>query len=669
MTQPANRVPAWRSYTATGNPTDIVPSTTVAREIGGKIDAINGQAAGLTIDGDSTLAGEKVRDVLARFPEKLVTSYGVTHDPDGQHTAANSAAYQAAINDCAGTFRLVHPAGLSVMLGTLRITRPDTHLVLDGIITLAPDSNTNCLDIYAPGQSLERISITGQGIIDGNRSGQQGGQTAVSGGICANTLSHTDNTPDMPSFPTRIDNLLISGITIRNTFNWPLSLGFISNSLITNITLLDGGNSPQFIWSADNCWFTDSLSTGHTDGGFVFYMGCRRCGATGNTVSSNHDGIGVYADSSDQPANENILIANNHVHDNADGGIGITTTDQKSADGLIQRNILITGNILSNNNTHGRNGGGSIGIVAAHGVQVRNNLVSRDGSTARTGNPVYAAYVSDSCQFVEIEGNHFEDIGSTANPGTAIYLNRPTGAIIRNNIFANTAGTSGPLRTGLGGTVGAAGLISGNVAAGPMAGPLLALAWQTDTAFISQPDGMGGLLDTLPRSSNIVASGHYDYDGRTLSRQIGATTDDTGLFLQTARNQTTGAVSGDIVLNKGNIFRVFSLSLNGAITTPNGHVLLNIRSPSGAPLMMQVFTIKAAHGDRVTFPQSFTSDTVSVMVPPFHNGTNMIVGGPSTLSPPDRTGFTVGKFWVGLGGANIDPADDITVMAIGELSS
>ncbi|MBA5726427.1 glycoside hydrolase family protein [Bombella mellum] len=668
MTQPVNRTPAWRSYTVTGNPEDIVPSTTVAREIGGKIDALNGQAAGLALDGDSTLAGEKVRDVLARFPEKMVTSYGVTHDPTGQNIAANSAAYQAAIDDCAGTFRLLHPAGLAVMTGTLRITKSDTHLILDGTLTLAPGSNTNCLDIDAPGQSLERISITGRGVIDGNGTSQQGGQTAVSGGICANTLSHTGNTPDRPSSPTLIDNLLISGITVRNTFNWPLSLGFISNSIVTGVTLANGGNSPQFIWSADNCWFTDSLSTGHTDGGFVFYMGCRRCGATGNTVSGNHDGIGVYCDSSDQPANENILIASNHVHDNADSGIGVTTADQKGTDGLIQRNILITGNVLSNNNTHGRDGGGSIGIVAAQGVQVRGNIVSRDGSTTTTGKPVYAAYVSDNSRNVGIEGNHFEDIGSATNPGTAIYLNGSVGTVIRNNTITNTAGAAGPTRTGIEGNVGPQSLVGGNMATSALAGSLLLVGWQDDTVFMGQPDGRGGQLDSLPLANNIVASGQYGYGDRTLSRQIGTTANDVGIYLQTAETQSTGAASGNIVLRKGSVFREFAFQPNGAIVPPMGGVLLTMRSPTGAPLMMQVFTVRAAHGDRITFPQSFTSDNVAVMMPPFHNGTNMIVGGTSTLGPTDRNGFTVGKFWVGGGGANIDPADDITIMAIGEQS-
>lgn len=224
------------------------------------------------------------------------------------------------------------------------------------------------------------------------------------------------------------------------------------------------------------------------------------------------------------------------------------------------------------------------------------------------------------------------------------------------------------MRTGLGGTAGPNTLIGGNTATSALAGSLLDMGWQTDTIFLSQPDGKDGLIDNLPRNSNIVASGQYSYDGRDLSRQIGAATGDLGIYLQTARNQSTGALSGNIVLNSGTVFREFSFLPNGAISPPMGGTLLNTLNPARTPLMMQVFTVKAAHGDRVTFPQSFTSDTVSVMVPAFYNGTNMIVGGASSTTPPDRSGFTLGKFWVGLGGANIDPADTITVIAIGELS-
>lgn len=46
---PQNTIPPWKSYTQTGNPADIVSSTTVANAIGTKVDAVSGQSQGETL--------------------------------------------------------------------------------------------------------------------------------------------------------------------------------------------------------------------------------------------------------------------------------------------------------------------------------------------------------------------------------------------------------------------------------------------------------------------------------------------------------------------------------------------------------------------------------------------------------------------------------------------
>ena len=663
-----NTTPNWRSYTTTGNPVDIVPSPTVAKAIGQKVDAQNGQAEGLALDGTTTLSGLTVDRVLGRFSTLPVTDFGVVDDPDGQHVDDNTAAYQTALDACAGQHQLLHPTGLSVVLHNIQITKSDTILILDGSLTLAPNSNTNCLDIYAPGKTLERISITGRGVIDGNGSNQQGGQTAVAGGICANTLSHTGNTPDDPTTPTLIDSLLISGITIRNTFNWPISLGHISNSLVSGVTLLNGGNSPQFIWSADNCWFNDSVSAGHTDGGFVFYMGCRKCGASGNSVYGNHDGIGVYSDASSQPANDGIIISGNMVHDNRDNGIGITTmTDD--AHTITQRNILVTGNTLTNNNTGGRNGGGSIGIVAAYGVRVSGNRVTQDGSTTTSGQPVYSLYVSDSCQNIVITDNSFENVGSQTNHGTAIYINKASGCSIQNNTIADSGGASGVTRVGIGGILGARCIMGGNIALTPLSGPLLSLQWPDDAVFLGQPDGNGGQRNNLSLLTQLTVGGEYTYNNQTLSQPVAASASD-GLFsFQAVRGSTDALTGGRFVLQtKAGLYRQFVMSGDGALSSPIGTLLTGDRGANGLPLYAQRFTVRAGHGDFVAFPRAFATNDVSVFVAPSFDGTNMQLAGASTTSPPTQAGFTLGKYWVGGGGANVAPAGKVTILAIGEIS-
>ncbi|GBQ08892.1 right-handed parallel beta-helix repeat-containing protein [Saccharibacter floricola] len=625
-----------------------------------------------TVD-SSTIASlsenvQSLKEKFANLSSVSLLHLGVINDPNGDFIDQNSKAYQKALNDCAGSYKLIHPANLTVVLHNLKITQSNTYWEMEGNIYLAPNENKNIVDIGNAGETISSISITGRGTFWGNKQYQQGGATAVLGGICSNTLSHMSNTPDNPQSPGLINNLLVSGITIRDTFNWPISLGYITNCLITETTLLKGGNSPQFIWSADNCWFNNNISRGHTDGGFVFYMGCRNCGAINNSVYENNDGIGVYCDTSTQPGNNRIIIDNNNIYNNADSGIGVTTMTQDNTE-IIQRNILITNNILSNNNTNGRNGGGSIGIVGAYGVYVHGNSIEKDGSTTTSGHPIYAIYVSDNCQHVTIDANTIENTGSATNPGTAIYLNQPRGAVIRNNIIANTEGASGPTHNGIAGAVGSQSTIGGNIFLSEFTGSALDLSWSTDTVFLSQPDGHGQLLDNLTRTTDLIVSGEYNYNDRYLSHRIGTMTSDASLYLQTARQPSSDNVHGNIVLSQGGMFREFSLAMNGSITTPNGGILLSALSPTGAPLLLQSFSVTAAHGDYVSFPQPFTSDAVTVIVPSFYNGTNMVMGGAFNTTPPNRDGFTLGKFWVGLGGSNIDVAGPITVLAIGELSS
>ena len=605
---------------------------------------------------------------LSSLTVSYVTDFGVVHDPDGQHVNDNTAAYQTALDACAGQHQLIHPAGLSVVLHNLKITNSDTFWVMNGRITLAPNENRNMVDVGLPGNTISRVSITGRGVFIGNGANQQGGQTAVAGGICANTLSHTGNTPDNPDSPGVVDNLLISGITIRDTFNWAISLGHIRNSLVSGVTLLNGGNSPQFIWSADNCWFNDSISANHTDGGFVFYMGCRKCGASGNSVYGNHDGIGVYSDVSSQPANDGIIISGNHVHDNRDSGIGITTMTD-NAHVITQRNILVTGNTLTNNNTGGRNGGGSIGIVAAYGVRVSGNRVTQDGSTTTSGQPVYSLYVSDSCQNIVITDNSFENVGSATNPGTAIYINKAAGCSIQNNTIADSGGASGVTRAGIGGILGPRCMMGGNVALTPLSGPLLSMQWPDDAVFLGQPDGNGGQRNNLSLLTQLTVGGEYTYNGQALSQPVAASASD-GLFsFQAVRGNTDALTGGRFVLQtKAGMYRQFIMSGDGALSSPVGTLLTGDRGANGMPLYAQRFTVRAGNGDFVAFPRAFASSDVSVFVAPSFDGTNMILGGASTTSPPTQAGFTLGKYWVGVGGSNAAAAGPVTIMAIGEIA-
>ena len=57
MNSPTNTTPAWKSYMATGNPSDIVASTTVADAIGAKVDATSGQSLNQQLEAPTVTGG------------------------------------------------------------------------------------------------------------------------------------------------------------------------------------------------------------------------------------------------------------------------------------------------------------------------------------------------------------------------------------------------------------------------------------------------------------------------------------------------------------------------------------------------------------------------------------------------------------------------------------
>lgn len=74
MAFPTNTTPPWKSYLTTQDPADIVKSTTVAAAIGTKVDATNGQASNLTVQGGS-FTGVTL-DETSKLPVATTTSAG-----------------------------------------------------------------------------------------------------------------------------------------------------------------------------------------------------------------------------------------------------------------------------------------------------------------------------------------------------------------------------------------------------------------------------------------------------------------------------------------------------------------------------------------------------------------------------------------------------------------
>ncbi|WP_336718552.1 right-handed parallel beta-helix repeat-containing protein [Asaia bogorensis] len=458
-----------------------------------------------------------------------VTDFGVVHDPAGDYIAANTAAYHNALQACSGLRRLRHRAGLTTILNPLTIGMP-TQLELDGLIQLAPNANAGVVTLGA-----SNIAIEGKGTIDGNLSRQQGGIGTALGGIVANSSQTNSATLIRPSNPVLISNIRVRGITIQNVFNWPVSIGFASNCILDDINMLNSGSSPQFIFSSNNCWLLHSRITGITDGGFVFYQGSSNCGARGNSVWGNHDGLGVFCDDSSMDPDYYVSLTDNLVYGNRDSGIGITTGGANPSRN--QRRILVATNILWGNNNGGGQGLGSIGLVGAQGVMVRQNLIYGDGAENTAGNAAYSIYANEACSEITVDDNLIGNVGSAAAPGTAIYINNPVNTRVTNNSVYDTGGASGTTAAGIGGGFGAGGILGGNVAMGPIAGHLMQVNLLPDTLVVGQQraDGKqmfsGGLAITsgdveidngylgLTSYPNAAAAGTSQSDANPIAQQ------------------------------------------------------------------------------------------------------------------------------------------------------
>ncbi|MBS1060762.1 right-handed parallel beta-helix repeat-containing protein [Gluconobacter sp. Dm-44] len=406
-----------------------------------------------------TLAG-KMKQLV------MVTDFGVVHDPNGENVTANSIAYLNAITMTSGQARLHHPQNITAVLNPM-IFKVPIHLELAGTIMLARDTNASIIELQSSNIVIDGL---GTGILDGNRTGQVGGVGTALAGITANCTTTSAAMPLPPADPIAISSIRIRNLKIKSVFNWPISLGFISDCRVEGCTFHDSMSSPQFIFSVDNCWFNHNHVYDITDGGFVFYQGNRHCGATGNIIHDCHDGIGVYCDNDQMSADMFVTIQGNIVYNNRDSGIGLTTGGSNPV--LLQQRVIVAGNILANNNTGGRSGGGSIGIVGAQGVLIDGNMIFGDGSNGTGTDPSYSIFVDGVSSFVTIQNNIIGDCGSASALGVGIWLASPNNCSVINNGFYCTQGASGVMKAGIGGGFGAAGIYRDNYTMGAINGYL-----------------------------------------------------------------------------------------------------------------------------------------------------------------------------------------------------
>lgn len=436
----------------------------------------NSGASNISIDGSTSSI-----KLSSAFPIIPVECFGVVNDSDGSLATANTTAYLKALQACAGKYTLYHRPTLSVYVNSTLLpgALDRLHWIMEGTLTLYKDANCSIVDITG----LTNFKISGNkiGIIDGNKANQTGGYPTYLGGFVSNMTGTQDTTtgvntsgqtvtiPPMPiSATTKVTTGpgVIEGFEIINIFNWPISLSGINDVIVQNNDIHGHNSSCQFFDSSNRCQFNYNHVYNSPDAGFVFYRGNSYGVAMGNIIHECSQGINSYAEYDNLPLDKALTISDNIVYSCVGTGIGITTSDGGASSVALQRQrILISNNLLYNNNTGNSLGQGSIGIVGAQGVLIDGNLIFDDGSTTAVNAP-YSIYVDNRSAFIDISNNQIGDCGSLAVPGVCIYLNSPNNCSVTNNTGYATQSTSGPTGSLLGGGFGAGCFMHGNLIQG-----------------------------------------------------------------------------------------------------------------------------------------------------------------------------------------------------------
>ncbi|WP_240993644.1 glycoside hydrolase family 55 protein, partial [Asaia bogorensis] len=135
---PSNSIPPWKSYKETDNPADIVSSPTVAAAIGTKVDAVNGQASGLQVQGGELTStdlnaavataqgGTSAQALAAKLHEVLsIRDFGAKCDGATDDATAINAALSAASSSGTPSV-LVPPSVTACMVGSTLIVPAGT---------------------------------------------------------------------------------------------------------------------------------------------------------------------------------------------------------------------------------------------------------------------------------------------------------------------------------------------------------------------------------------------------------------------------------------------------------------------------------------------------------------------------------------------------------------
>lgn len=341
-------------------------------------------------------------------------------------------ALQTALNAASGKGKVVVPTGLSLLLDKTINIPGDTYLEINGTLKIADQVNSHIL-LLAIGAN--NVVITGNGVLDGNKDHQTASNNA---GYPNNGGNGGISTWLLPNPTMSNDNVHISGLTIQNVLQWPISLNGVTNGKVTGCLLKNSQSAPQFAFGSSNCIASGNTIQNIPDYAFACYEGCSSCVIDSN-ISTNCGPFGALNDGDatgawTNVAQHNITISNNVSKDPTAYGIFAgsvvtngtpnflydiqifgNTIENARGSGMILAGVndsIVEGNIIRG----GRGDGSSTLFKSFWGYGARNLITGNVISSSGLGGPVGVTGTGidvSSFQATVFSNNLFSDTGTT----------------------------------------------------------------------------------------------------------------------------------------------------------------------------------------------------------------------------------------------------------------
>ena len=403
-----------------------------------------------------------------RFSDVINLADYLINDPGGAYVAANSTAYQGALNAAAGR-TVILPVSLSIVHTQLVINN-SVELIINGQMKLAPTSAGQT--IYSSiviNASNVTIRLGATGVVDGNKATQLGtlyGPYGAGGGIVTAQNPGAIDSPLPTQGVTRFSDIYVYGPgTVQNCWTWPVSINNTLRCKVMYVRMLNCNNAPgvddgthRFEWAHNYC-------ENNPDYGFAAYQGCYN-GSFHHNICMNVATIGVDNDG-DVSTGYNLWPCHNiQIHDNivinsTNAGCSITSSSVGGS-AAWHYDIDVFDNHFINCATTTSNP-----IIFADGVvnlSVKRNLISGGGNASFANNSGIGANSATHTPGMVVEHNIIENLINGTSSSFGILVGA-VGLICRNNIIRDTR-TSKTMQYGTFGTCGAGTIITDNIITG-----------------------------------------------------------------------------------------------------------------------------------------------------------------------------------------------------------